>query len=589
MAIRNENINILWGSLIIEELIRNGINYFCISPGSRSTPLTVAVARHPKARYIICNDERAAAYHAVGYARGKGKPAVVISTSGTAVANYFPAVVESSFDLVPLLILSADRPPELRATGANQTIQQTNIFGDYLRWQFDLPCPNEKVALEVVLTTVDQAIYRALHGPAGPVHLNCPFREPLAPSLSAIQDDYLDSVKNWINNSAPYTFYSASYPSIGGSDLQKLISLLNQVKRGILVVGHLRTTEERSSVLKLSKMLRWALFADILSGIRLGNNEDFLITNYDQLLLSEKFMESLQPEVIFQLGGQITSKRLLKYLENLKSDKYILVTNHPFRFDPIHRITWRIESSLQALGESLINQISPKIDRNWLNNIIQQSKQTKQIIQEFQFKDDDLNEPAIAQIISKNIPKEQALFLASSLPIREMDMFSDFSDHIVNVSANRGASGIDGIIATALGYMEGLKEPVTLLVGDLAFFHDLNSLLLVKSVLRPLILIVINNQGGGIFSFLPIAKYKDIFETFFATPHSHTFELAAKMFQLDYYQPKTKNDFLQSYQQALREGKSAIIEIQTNREQNFDFHEMIQEKIKQTLDKEQVK
>jgi 2-succinyl-5-enolpyruvyl-6-hydroxy-3-cyclohexene-1-carboxylate synthase len=154
MSIARENINTLWGSLIVEELIRQGIDYFCISPGSRSTPLTIAAARHPKAQHNICNDERAAAYLALGYAKATGTPAVVISTSGTAVANYFPAVVEASFDLVPLIVLSADRPPELRATGANQTITQTDIFGDYVRWQFDLPCPDEKIPPQMVLTTV---------------------------------------------------------------------------------------------------------------------------------------------------------------------------------------------------------------------------------------------------------------------------------------------------------------------------------------------------------------------------------------------------------------------------------------------------
>jgi 2-succinyl-5-enolpyruvyl-6-hydroxy-3-cyclohexene-1-carboxylate synthase len=580
-----ENINLLWAWLIIDELVRNDINYFCISPGARSTPLTVAVARNPGARYIICNDERGAAYHALGYSKGCSKPAVVISTSGTAVANYFPAVVESSFDLVPFIILSADRPHELRATGANQTIQQTNIFGDYLRWQFDLPCPNENVAPEVVLTTVDQAIYRAIHGPAGPVHLNCPFREPLAPITSEINPDYLNTVKNWLNNAKPYTLYSTSHTSLNSKDLNRLTTLINDVKKGILVVGHLRTSEERKNVQALSELLQWPLFADILSGIRLGNNHKYLISNYDQLLSSEKFCSALQPEMILQLGGQITSKRLLKYLEKLAPEKYILVTNNPFRFDPIHRVTWRIESSLSAFYQNLKGKVTNHLDKNWFNGLIHQSQVIKNVVNDLLCSGDTISEPAVAQIISKTIPQNHSLFLASSLPIREMDMFSDFSEYPIRVTANRGASGIDGIIASATGYASGLQQPVTILIGDLALLHDLNSLMLVQSISQPVIIVVLNNQGGGIFSFLPIAEFKDIFETFFGTPHSYTFKHIAKMFHLDYFVPENKSDFSKIYLSALGEGKSAIVEIRTNRDENFDFQKKIQDRVMKELEK----
>jgi len=580
-----ENINLLWAWLIIDELVRNDINYFCISPGARSTPLTVAVARNPGAQYIICNDERGAAYHALGYSKGCAKPAVVISTSGTAVANYFPAVVESSFDLVPFIILSADRPHELRATGANQTIQQTNIFGDYLRWQFDLPCPNENVAPEVVLTTVDQAIYRAIHGPTGPVHLNCPFREPLAPITSEINPDYLYTIENWLNKTKPYTLYSPSYTSLNSNDLNRLVALINDIKKGILVVGHLRTSQERESVQALSESLQWPLFADILSGIRLGNNHKYLIPNYDQLLLSEKFCSTLQPEVILQLGGQITSKRLLKYLEKLAPEKYILVINHPFRFDPIHRVTWRIESSLSAFYQNVKDNVTNRLDKNWLSQLVHQSQVIKNVVNNLLCSDDTISEPGIAQIISKIIPQNHGLFLASSLPVREMDMFSDFSEYPIKVTANRGASGIDGIIASATGYASGLQQPVTLLIGDLALLHDLNSLMLVQSISQPVIIVILNNQGGGIFSFLPIAEFKDIFETFFGTPHPYTFKHTAKMFQLDYFEPENKSDFSKIYLNALAKGKSAIIEIRSNRDENFDFHKKIQDRVIKELEK----
>jgi 2-succinyl-5-enolpyruvyl-6-hydroxy-3-cyclohexene-1-carboxylate synthase len=583
MAIAKENINALWGSLIVEELIRQGIDYFCISPGSRSTPLTIAVARHPKAQHNICNDERAAAYLALGYAKATGKSAVVVSTSGTAVANYFPAVVEASFDLVPLIVLSADRPPELRATGANQTITQTDIFGDYVRWQFDLPCPDENISPQMVLTTVAQATYRAQYGPAGPVHLNCPLREPLAPTKSDVSTSYLDKIKFWAENGEAYTTYYPPQKTLESQNVDSLVKLLNNSKQGILIVGHLRSFEEKAAVKHLAQKMRWPIFADILSGLRLGFDEDFLISNYDLLLNSQEFVNCLNPDTILQLGGQVTSKRLLKYIEKLALENYILVTNHPFRFDPIHRVRMRIENNLELFSENLNTKIKPHIDTVWFENLKDISQHTKKFVDHLLCQEDKINEPAVAYIVSQNIPKNHALFLASSLPVREMDMFGDPSGNSIVVTANRGASGIDGTIASAVGNAIGLNKPLTLLIGDLAFLHDLNSLMLLDSSPQPILIVVINNNGGGIFSFLPVAEFTDVFEKFFATPHNYSFESAAKLFHLNYYYSESKSDFINIYNQSLRNGKSAIIEIRTDRQANYGFQKEIMDKIGQVL------
>ena len=277
--------------------------------------------------------------------------------SGTAVANYLPAVVEASFDLIPLIILSADRPPELRATGANQTIQQPNIFGDYVRWQFDLPCPNEKIFPEFVLTTVDQAIYRSRTNPAGPVHLNCPFREPLAPQKESIPAQYLKELDSWHNNRRPYTVYQETITSIKPENIKEICYKINQSKRGLIILGQLRTSEDRTAVISLAKAINWPIFPDILSGLRLGNKGKNFIPYYDQYLLSEKFIKSFKPDAILQLGGQITSKRLLLFLDKYAPEDYILVTNHPFRFDPIHRVRFRLESNLKSFCDTLISNL----------------------------------------------------------------------------------------------------------------------------------------------------------------------------------------------------------------------------------------
>jgi 2-succinyl-5-enolpyruvyl-6-hydroxy-3-cyclohexene-1-carboxylate synthase len=586
MKLQKDNLNILWSFLIIDELIRNGIDYFCISPGSRSTPLTTAIARHPKARHIICYDERAAAYHAIGYARSAEKPAVVISTSGTAVANYLPGVVEASFDLIPLIILSADRPPELRATGANQTIQQPNIFGDYVRWQFDLPCPNEKIPVKFVLTTVDQAIYRSCTNPAGPVHLNCPFREPLAPRKESIAAQYLEDLKTWNNNRQPYTVYEEKITSIQPENIKDICNKINHAKRGLIILGQLRTTEERMALMSLTKVISWPVFPDILSGLKLGNKGENFIPYYDQYLLSGKFIKSFKPDTILQLGGQITSKRLLLYLEKYAPENYILVTNHPFRFDPIHRVRFRLESNLKNFCETIIPNLKVSKNIDWINLLSNKLDILDTKIESLIIQNSKINEPSISRLITKNIPDNFTLFLANSLSVREMDMYAFSRGALVPLASNRGASGIDGTIASASGYAIGGNKPVILLIGDLAFLHDLNSLSLLKSINHQIIIIVLNNRGGGIFSFLPIAEYDDIFEKYFATPHQFNFEYAAKLFQLPYRSPSTQAEFVDSFLQVLHDGLSTIIEVQTRRDENFKFHKNLQQIIVSELESE---
>jgi 2-succinyl-5-enolpyruvyl-6-hydroxy-3-cyclohexene-1-carboxylate synthase len=579
-----ENLNLLWASLIVDEMVRNGINYFCISPGSRSTPLTVAIARHKNAAYRIFYDERAAGFHALGYSRATGRPGVVVSTSGTAVANYFPAVVESSFDLIPFILLTADRPPELRATGANQTIQQPHIYGDYVRWQFDFPCPSEEIPPEMVLTTTDQAIYRARCNPSGPVHLNCPFREPLAPLKKKFSSTYLNSVPGWLKSDAPYTIYPENSVTLQDNDLLELAQVINQAKRGILMVGHLRTGQQRDEVLRFAKKLNWPVFADILSGLRLGQKMENLVSYYDQLFVSDKFTNYLKLEVILQLGGQVTSKRWLKFVDKYQIPEYILVTNHPFRFDPAHRLTRRIESNILPFCDALSGMLNPRIDDEWKINLLRMNSTVQTILDKFVSQDPEISEPAIARLISENINQNHSLFVASSLPVREMDMFASTNGAPILVKSNRGASGIDGTIASATGYAAGTGRPVTLLMGDLAFIHDLNSLALLRKIDQQIIIVLINNHGGGIFSFLPIAEHQDVFETFFATPHQLNFEPAAKLFDLGYHHPASAQQFLKVYKEAQISGKSVIIEVETDRKRNFELHKKLQKEIIAGLD-----
>jgi 2-succinyl-5-enolpyruvyl-6-hydroxy-3-cyclohexene-1-carboxylate synthase len=572
MTIYQENLSILWGSLIVDELIRNSASYFCISPGSRSTPLTVAAARHPKAENMVIYDERSAAFHALGYARGSGRPAILICTSGTAIANYTPAVVEAAMDYIPMIILSADRPAEKIETGANQTIRQSNFFGDYVRWQFDLPSPNEEINPEMVLTTIDHAVYQATSDPRGPVHINCHFREPLAPLTRKISSHYLRSLKRWKASGQPYTVYSVARKSTLNSNIDKFASVINATRKGLLVVGRLKSEEEYQAVKSLSAQLNWPMFADILSGLRLGNTQQNLISYFDLMLLAENVHDRLKPDTILHLGEQPASKRFLQFVEKVQPENYLLVSNHSFRSDPAHRVTWRVVYHLEEFCDVIGPHLHTGVDKAWFQYLEDCCQALDKQITDIIASRTDMHEPGISRLLSEMIPESHLLFLSNSLPIREMDMFGDSGGARIRIAANRGVSGIDGTIASALGFATALNKPVTLLIGDLAFLHDLNSLALISSSPVPIIIILINNGGGGIFSFLPIAEFKEVFEPYFGTPHTFSFEHAAGLFHLDYASPQNLRELQNTYQAAAQEKKSVLIEVRTDRQDNYNFH-----------------
>ena len=585
MPLDSSNINTLWSSLLIEELFRNDIDYCCISPGSRSAPLTVAAARQPRLQTILCLDERGAAFHALGYARASGKPAVLLCTSGTAAANYLPAVIEAAMDRLPLLLLSADRPPELQETGANQTIRQRQLFGSYTKWEFELPCPTETIAPQSVLTTLNQAIYQARNSPAGPVHLNCPFREPLAPVMTPVTASYCNSLESWLTGQAPFTVYEPrrSMPTLAA--INDIANLLTH-STGLVVAGHLDTAEERTAVSQLLQRSQWPVFADITSGLRLGDHGALLLPYFDQLLLSRRFRAHYRPAVVLHIGGQVVSKRLPEFMQQLQpSPYYIAVKNHPFRYDPGHQVSQHLETDIAAFCQALLERLEPRPPAADTPTLLTLSAAVGKIIDDFIEPEQVINEIAVARLVSAQLPAGHGLWLASSMPIRDMDMVGSVRESNVPIGANRGASGIEGSIAAASGFAVGLQAPVTLVVGDLALLHDLNSLALLKKIQQPVIVVLINNNGGGIFSFLPIADFADIFEDYFGTPHALGFQAAAQLFAIDYAAPKTNAELLEIYRAAVAAGRSKLIEVVTDRRQNYDLHQALQSRIVARIDR----
>jgi 2-succinyl-5-enolpyruvyl-6-hydroxy-3-cyclohexene-1-carboxylate synthase len=573
-------MNQLWGYLIVEELVRNGVDYFVISPGSRSTPLTVAVARNAKASHTICIDERAAAFHAIGYARATTKPAVLICTSGTAAANYLPAVIEAATDNLPLIILSADRPPELRHTGANQTINQVNLYGTYPTWQFDLPCPTAEINPAVVLTTIDLAVSRARQSPGGVIHLNCMFREPLAPTAEPVEIPA--SLTNWHERNGVYTSYAQKLNTASESQIQQLAThIIDPIFRGVLIVGQLKDPASYHWVVKLAERLNWAIFADIQSGLRLRRDLPTLVHYFDRLLLIDEAIKPKTFDIIIQIGSRIVSAGLLKWLAKYPPTNYVMVLDNGDRDDPNHHVTLRIESDISLFCQQLLStgfECQPSI---WVRQLRSTSQNIGLIVADFLNGQEILTEPWIARTISELIPAYHGLWIANSMPIRDLDMYGSEYTNNPRIGTNRGTSGIEGSIAAATGFAVGLKAPVTAIVGDLSALHDLNSLALLGRNLYPVIVVIINNDGGGIFSFLPIAKSTDVFESYFGTPHGLEFSHAARMFGLDYYHPQNQTEFIDKYTQALANNRSTIIEIKTDRQANWQLHQDLNKKIQQ--------
>lgn len=584
MKLDKPSLNALWGALIVEELIRNDVTYFCISPGSRSTPLALAVAENERAMAIVCLDERGAAFHALGYARATGRPAALICTSGTAVANYFPAMIEAAQDQVPMLVLSADRPPELRDTGANQTIDQVHLFGRYVRWQLELPCPEPNLPPAQVLTGIDQAVYRARRAPAGPVHINVMLREPLAPTPDGVDiQRYGAALAQWQQSGTSYTRYSPLQSKPEESLLRELGETIESAPDGLLIVGKLAGADEAAAALNLAHHLQWPVFADVRSGLRSCTAPEF-VCYHDLLLLSESLQNAWRPQVILQLGAPATSKRLATFLARLRPSHYWLVDNHPKRIDPDHLVTLRIESDITAFCERLSALLPVQQPGVWLARLQQASALAGQCLQPFVDRRAALSEPAVAHWVVAETPPSHGLFLASSMPIRDVQMFAPaISDGFQALAANRGASGIDGTIATASGYGAGLDQPVVLLIGDLALLHDLNSLALLAALKHPVTIVLLNNNGGGIFSFLPVARQKRHFERFFGTPHNLTFAATAQQFDLGYVQPDSATAFFAAFRRALAGRRSTLIEIRTDRQENVRLHEELFRRIRESI------
>ena len=565
--------NLRWASLLVEECVRQGVTVFYASPGSRSTPIVIAAARHPKVHLSMHVDERATAFMALGYGRATDRPAAWVTTSGTALAHGFPAIIEASQEAVPMLLLTADRPPELRDTDANQTIRQDHLFGAYVRWFVDIPTPSDEIKPAWLLSTVDEAIHRAR---TGPVHLNCMYRKPLVPEPSDMPpgydawNDYAfasddPAWQRWVHGSAPYTRMLAPDPC-NQAVLEELHSRLQAASRPFVVFGRLRGDVRELQAAARAFMARYPVVgaADIGSQLRLGGVDAFLLPSMDALLYGNA-LNDLEPDLILQFGATPVSRRLQEWAPGAER---IVIDHRPRRIDPEHRGGWRLDGDAVAVLKGMVAW--PGVGDGYDASPWQQAwHPVCQAVHAWLANDlgEHLTEQRVAFEVTHRLGSNQALIVASSNPVRHADQCATPDGNVVPVSTNRGASGIDGTLATASGFADGSGRRPFVLVGDLALQHDMTSLALCAQ--RKAVVVVINNDGGGIFSYLPVREHTELFEPWFGTPHGQDFASAARQFSMGYHQPETLEVFRSVLDAALAGDDAIVIEVRTDRSANL--------------------
>lgn len=499
---------------IIDQLINQHIFNFFIAPGSRSSPLVIAATEQQKAQLHTHYDERGLGFLALGCAKATRQPAVLIVTSGTALGNLLPSIMEAHHSCTPLIVLSADRPSELRDCGANQTTEQPQIFRSFVRWQIDLPLSGSESYFR---SCINQSYFYACQNPPGPVHLNCPFSEPL----------------------------HLRFPSSKGSPFPihfpKLICppLTVPYSKGLILIGRLPDPNALSSILELAEKLSWPICADILSNARCYPTA--LQINYLD------WKEKPTPEFVLHFGERLTSKKTADWLQKIKPP-YLHVSPWLQLQDPTRILTERVQSDIAEFCRTFEAQKDPNWIANWRT-------------QEPIFKETGaFTEVHAMRWLNDQIPPGFAIFLGNGMPIRNADQFL-FPTFCREFFANRGLSGIDGNIATMAGLAE--NSPVFGIIGDQAALHDLNSLPLLKKTKHPVILLISNNFGGGIFHHLPISQSSH-FESLWAAAHSFRFESAAKMYDIPYF------DF-EHLEAVFQSGQSAIVELITDRAANYAY------------------
>jgi 2-succinyl-5-enolpyruvyl-6-hydroxy-3-cyclohexene-1-carboxylate synthase len=568
----------LYIAAFVDELAKIGVQEVVVSPGSRSTPLAIVMAEHPAMRVHMNIDERSAAFFALGMAKAKRHPIALLCTSGTAVANYFPAVVEAYYSRIPLIVITADRPHELRDVGAPQAIDQLNIYGRYAKWFVEMALPEKTPdMLRYARTMAARAAGMARSAPAGPVHLNFPLREPLVPTVHE---------EMWKQIEAKEPSYTTVIPgkmTIGTEQIQELYNELSSVEKGLIVCGQIDHPAFAEAVTKLAEMLDYPILADPLSQLRSGTHaKEYIIDSYDAILKDETIAASLVPDIVIRFGAMPVSKPLFLQLKRYPSIKQIVVDGEGGWREPTLMASYMVYCDEVEFCRQLIHIGEPKRSKSEWSTTWQAINDIAKSVLLEATTEEELFEGRVFTELSQLLPDGATLFVGNSMPIRDTDTFFFTNDKQIRILANRGANGIDGVVSSALG-ASAVTEPLVLVIGDLSFYHDLNGLLAAKMHGLHATIIVLNNNGGGIFSFLPQAKHEKHFEMLFGTPTDLQFEHVVRMYEGNYQKIKTWDEFRHCVTQSLITDGLHVIEVCTSRENNVRKHRLLWEKVSQEI------
>jgi 2-succinyl-5-enolpyruvyl-6-hydroxy-3-cyclohexene-1-carboxylate synthase len=583
------NKNTAWAESFVNELAAGGVKYVCISPGSRNTPLTWAFAINKNIKKYVNIDERSSAFFALGLANRTGSPVALVCTSGTAAVEFYPAIVEAYQQRIPLIICTADRPPELRDIGTNQTINQDNLYKNHIRFFADAGLPDMSIEkITSLKNTAVNAIKICTYMNRGPVHINFPFRKPFEP------DSFTDEITTKTYSLLAKTIYK---PTEHGTGIKitgekwfiKIINKLTRFHKGMIIVGPENYNDEfYTNIIKLSGILKYPILADGCSQLRfisstidhpispkrgISGRTNNIICNFESMFRSSSFSKAYLPEIILHFGRTSTSKGLEDFYGKYSPLK-IIINEEGDLFDPTQKgRSYKCSPSLfcQGIIECYPGEKNPRKEDCWLKPYLYADQLLEQLKNKTLFNSRFPNEIRIIHEILESIPINSSIMLSNSLPVRDFDYWASRSSKGLKIYHNRGASGIDGIISTALGIASVKKEPVFLLSGDLAFYYDLNALLTAKKYSIPLIIILINNNGGGIFNSLPISLYPDFLREYFITPHKLNFEKLTKAFGVKYSKVKSWPDFKGLIQKAVPKKKPSVIEIKTDSVSSLDL------------------
>ncbi len=577
MAVDPTNRNTALASAFVEELARCGLRQAVISPGSRSTPLAVALWRQAEIKTTVIVDERSAAFFAIGAAQADSAPVAILCTSGTAAANYHPAVFEADHSALPLLVLTADRPPELRGIGAGQAIDQLKLYGSSVRWFCEVGTHEaDDEGLLHYRATACRA-YAAARGDTrpGPVHLNFPWREPLAPLPEAGAVTATDPLaRAGRGDDRPLTAVTPRDEEPSQFLLDEVAKHIGEAEIGVIVAGRQLDPELREPLAHLARVAGYPILAEPTSQLRCGpHDRSHVVTAYDLLLRDERFRANASPDLVLRFGEMPTSKPLRSWLAESGADQIVV--------DPLG--DWNEPSRRAA---ALLRADPTELAAGWAARLGEDrpapamwqvaERAARAAIEAELGESDAVTEPALQLALGATHGDDELVYTASSMPIRDQEAFLPSTDADVTFLCNRGTNGIDGLISAGIGAAHATGRPTTIVTGDLGLLHDLGGLAALRDVSTPVRIVVIDNDGGGIFHFLPQQEALGVeeFESLLGTPRGVSVAKAAALFDL----PHHKLESLAELSSALAAG-TGLIEVKTDRQANFDLHRRMAERV----------